>query len=527
MASANYDGSAGLLHGSLTLKNTTLHAFATQYRTIVLDNKGNWQGVSEWATTPEFASFDPNEIVNVPFSINGKQDTNFMIQINYEISGQTQTFYYTRKAIEENFGPIGFVAPTVTPTPTAVPTIAYTPAPTQEPTYTLTPQPTITPTQQPTPTATSSPTPTATPAPLADLVFGNVKSIAGEWGEDYKDGKKDYRVELDVSNLGNIGSGAFYVSAPGLEQKLRFDGIEPGKALPVAFDLKLPTGKNSIDVVIEAENKANEKGGNNSYNVVINVPEPPFKLVCDGCTGEEEYNKFFDIALNDYRHVLGVYGINEKDARMVVSPSKKGGVGFDFYINGKHGINGGYMSDFTPDPTDRGHKHEMAHAVNHTLFSTKNDLIIDIEPWYNTFDEGSAQYASGEVESAKLRSALLREDDGSMKNYNVMDAIELAASNPSRFWERVDSPDNAGWLTGMVQYLLLEREGLTPEKHAVAMEKLAEYYKEPGAKTNRERIQDSYESALGKKLDDLFNGLDFGIKRFYTPPSLTPTPSPQ
>ena len=128
VASASYDGNTGLLHGSLTLKNTTPHAFTTQYRTIVMDNSGNWQRVSEWATNPQFISFDPNEIVNVPFSIgNAKQDTNFMVQIQYTINRETKTFNYTREAIEKNFGHIGFVGPTVTPAATTVPATA-TPA---------------------------------------------------------------------------------------------------------------------------------------------------------------------------------------------------------------------------------------------------------------------------------------------------------------------------------------------------------------------------------------------------------------
>ena len=142
---------------------------------------------------------------------------------------------------------------------------------------------------------------------------------------------------------------------------------------------------------------------------------------------------------------------------------------------------------------------------------------IDIEPWYNTFDEGSAMYASGEVESAKRRGADFKKDDGTLFNIVGNDAIlNYLISNPNQFWKEYVFGGNPGHLTGGILFSLLEHEGLTPEKNVVAMKNLAEYYKEPGAKTNKELIKAAYEIALGKNLNYLFNDLlQPGINRFY------------
>jgi len=236
-----------------------------------------------------------------------------------------------------------------------------------------------------------------------------------------------------------------------------------------------------------------------------------FEFVCNDCT-PEQYETARKNALEDYRAVLKVYGIKEEDGRVKFIVDQQG-YSVNFFLGNKFGGAVGGLDDLlNPLYRQRGTKHETAHAINHTLFPTKNN----IEPWYNTFDEGSAQYASGEVEAAKPTSTILREDDGSLKDYNWMKAIDYLISTPNKFWDRVDPPDNAGWLTGQVLYLLLEHEGLTPEKNAVAIKKLTEYYMEPSTRTNKEMIQSAYESALGKSLNHLFDTwLEPGIKRFY------------
>ena len=233
---------------------------------------------------------------------------------------------------------------------------------------------------------------------------------------------------------------------------------------------------------------------------------------------DEQRETFSRNALEDYRTVLKVYGIKKEDARIKIWLEKNESYSIGFYYKDKEG--GNAWVGFDSFTTSRNKfRHETAHAINHTLFKTKIMLdlsIIDTEPWYNTFDEGSAMYASGEIESAKPTSTILREDDGSLKDYNWMKAIDYLISTPNKFWDRVDPPDNAGWLTGQVLYLLLEHEGLTPEKNAVAIKKLTEYYMEPSTRTNKEMIQSAYESALGKSLNHLFDTwLEPGIKRFY------------
>ena len=120
-----------------------------------------------------------------------------------------------------------------------------------------------------------------------------------------------------------------------------------------------------------------------------------------------------------------------------------------------------------------------------------------------------------------------KKDNGSFTtivgNQAIIDYLVL---NPNQFWERHNFGGNSGHLTGLVLYWLLEHEGLTPEKHTTALQKLAEYYKQPGTKTNKEMIQSAYESALGKNLNYLFNNwMQPGINRFYA--TATPTPTPR
>ena len=233
----------------------------------------------------------------------------------------------------------------------------------------------------------------------------------------------------------------------------------------------------------------------------------------------EQYKTFSANALEDYRAVLGIYGIKEENARLKVMVAKNESYSFNFYFDNKSGTHG--WTGFDSFTTNRAKfRHEVTHAINNTLFPTKNQD----DPWYNTFQEGSAKYASGEVEAAKPTSTLLREDDGSLKDYNWIKAIDYLISNPNKFWDRetfeVSPFSSPGHLTGQVLYLLLDREGLTPEKHTVALQKLAEYYKQLGAKTNKEMIQSVYEFALGRDLNHLFTLLEPGIKRYY----VTPTP---
>ena len=245
-----------------------------------------------------------------------------------------------------------------------------------------------------------------------------------------------------------------------------------------------------------------------------------FELVCDSCTDEQK-TVFGRNALEDYRTVLGIYGINEKDVRLKIIADNQG-YSINFFSGGKVGGAGGMGLDdlINPKYRDRGIKHETAHAINHTLFPTKND----IEPWYNTFDEGSAKYASGEVEAAKGATECFRKDDGSPLCIGGDKAIlDYLISNPNQFWKGIQFSGNPGHLTGLYLYGLLEHEGLTPEKHSVAMKILAESYKSPGTLSNKAMIRTAYEKAMGKDLSTLFDKwLQPGIDRFYT--TSIPTP---
>lgn len=175
---------------------------------------------------------------------------------------------------------------------------------------------------------------------------------------------------------------------------------------------------------------------------------------------------------------------------MVVSVSKKGGVGFGFYIDGNAGGSGGYLKDFTLDPSDRGHKHEMAHAINDTLFPT----------YHSWFDEGMAMYASGELTHP-----------GYLTNYT-----ELKSKGDKWFSERNTPNVNTGHLIGSLFFTALQVEyGMTPEQNRTALDLLKEVYLS-GREPTKDDIKKSFETALNVKLDPLFDLLRPGVMLLYS-----------
>lgn len=267
----------------------------------------------------------------------------------------------------------------------------------------------------------------------------------------------------------------------------------------------------------------------NETPVVEPTPQPIpevklFELVGDNLTAEQ-YKTFHDNSLEDYLKVLDVYGIKKEDARMRIGfwPDMKGYTA-SFYYKDNVGTGGAPgLNDFTTDR--RGMRHEIAHAINHTLFPTK-DPKDQGEPWYNTLDEGSASYASGMdgVEKNKRKIRLYDVDkEGSVNEmssdiYLVSKAYELLEENPELYWKR-RSGDSPGHATGIDLYwFLMEIYDLTPGKNVIALETLAEKYSETG-KLTRKNIQGAYEVGLGLSkggLNNLFDLLKPGIMILYS-----------
>ena len=241
----------------------------------------------------------------------------------------------------------------------------------------------------------------------------------------------------------------------------------------------------------------------------------PYRLYAPTATLEEFKN--FNSALDKaWGIVKDVYGINPSEPIAVVIAEKKQGywielndkarkMGIDF--NKPVSDSGSYtIRDFLANQEkERGIKHELAHRFNESLFPTKNN----IEPWYNTFDEGSAMYASGEVTS--ITSLINHEKWGPQLKVR----LDELRSNPEAYWKNREV-GNPGHATGSDLYTLLVLDyGLTPEKNTIAMKILARYYKEPGTRTNREMIQSAYETAIGTNLSKLFDSIETGIKMLY------------
>src|SRR3989338_3678556 len=173
----------------------------------------------------------------------------------------------------------------------------------------------------------------------------------------------------------------------------------------------------------------------------------------------EQYEATRKNALEDYRAVLKVYGIKEGGGRVKFIVDQQG-YSVNFFLGNKFGGAVGGLDDLlNPLYRQRGTKHEMAHAINHTLFKTKLMLersTIDTEPWYNTFDEGSAMYASGEVTS--ITSLINDERWGSV----LKERLNGLRTNPEIYWKNREV-GNPGHATGSDLFTILVLDyGLTP-----------------------------------------------------------------
>lgn len=232
----------------------------------------------------------------------------------------------------------------------------------------------------------------------------------------------------------------------------------------------------------------------------------PYKLYAPTAT-PEEFNNFNSALDKAWGIVKNVYGMEPNDKIVVYTNTSKQTYGISLmqevldargsldFLKTPHDDIGGYtIRHFNPE--EPGLKHEIAHRFNQSLFPTKNN----IEPWYNTFDEGSAMYASGEIDE------FIR--NGAEKPYKEY------KENPDKWKSRLGGVP--GHTVGYVLFVGLSVDyNLTPEKNTIALKKLAEYYKEPGIKTNKEMIKAAYEQALGVSLEPLFKLLESGITLLY------------
>ena len=122
----------------------------------------------------------------------------------------------------------------------------------------------------------------------------------------------------------------------------------------------------------------------------------------------DQYGIFHENVLEDFKTVLGVYGINEIEATMAIGINfwdfaGTGGYFVRLYLNDEIGIAAGQLKDLTSYRS--GLRHEMGHAFNEILFPT----------YHRWFDEGMSQYVASGNEGW----------DGLKKRY------ELAKSNPT------------------------------------------------------------------------------------------------
>lgn len=298
--------------------------------------------------------------------------------------------------------------------------------------------------------------------------------------------------------------------------------LNPERGTDFIVQASLPPGNYNFRIQVDAPGIEEDNYGNNIKEVKFNAtptaekptatptatkeptptitPTPTleaklFKFVCNDCT-PEQYETFSKIAQDDYKHVLGVYGIREEDtvfkAFLIANGPQKGNYGFEFSYNNLTGAHSwARMEDWTKDPEDRGLKHEMSHAVNHSLFPT----------YHSWFDEGMAMYASGELNHP-----------GYLTNYT-----ELKSNGEKWFNGRNTKNVNAGHLIGSSFFKVLEIDySMTPEQNRAALSLLKEEYTKTGNELAKANIKKAYETALGKSLDPLFDLLKPGVMLLYS-----------
>lgn len=220
-----------------------------------------------------------------------------------------------------------------------------------------------------------------------------------------------------------------------------------------------------------------------------------FELACDSCT-DEQYKSFHDNALEDYRTVLGVYGINENDARVEILIGNGENYSIGFYFRGMEGGNAwvGFDSFTTNRQTLR---HEMSHAVNHTLYPT----------YHSWFDEGLAMYASGEVAN-NISFANRHEGNFFYSTVNREENLEQYWSEAGGFV--------AGHIIGVHFFGLMEMDyGLTPKNNRTALSLLNQKHIETGKDLTKFDIKNAYEQVLEISLDPLFDILKTGVMSLY------------
>ncbi len=217
---------------------------------------------------------------------------------------------------------------------------------------------------------------------------------------------------------------------------------------------------------------------------VVQAPIEPFKLQCSRCS-PAQLDSFSKIAKADYEHVLRVYGISEEDAELAIGVGEKGwGATFRYNGNEANTANTGFL-DFTEDPEDRGLKHELAHAINHTSFLT----------YHSWFDEGLAMYASGEINTFLENGMLQR--------------LEKMRNDPS-YWNEFKDAHPGHTIGSHVFGSLAGEYGMTEEQNRTALS-ILQNKRHP---LTRNDIQDAFQTALGTHIDT-FDAVAPGIKSLY------------
>lgn len=237
----------------------------------------------------------------------------------------------------------------------------------------------------------------------------------------------------------------------------------------------------------------------------------PFELVCDFCT-PEQLETFSANAKEDYLEVLKVYGIDERDAKIVVSVDETG-YSPGFYYGGRSGgARGMGPDDFVRDR--REVRHEMAHAINHSLLGS------DLPSW---LDEGLAMYGSGEIDTGlQGGGSIWLYDNPNRPNeatpYSVNEAFTILRNNPADYWKRRGPADVPGHIIGWYFYALMIRDyHMTPGQNRTAIRTIRDIISLSRSPLTKKIIQASYESALGTNLDHLFNDLLApGVNILYT-----------
>lgn len=118
--------------------------------------------------------------------------------------------------------------------------------------------------------------------------------------------------------------------------------------------------------------------------------------------------------------------------------------------------------------------------------------------YHDWFDEGVAQYVSGEVGEV-------------IKDGRFDRDIEKLKTNADAYWSGVTSVSSVNHRIG----LITKTYNMTAEQNRMALAGLHRRYLQKGQEISKRDIEEEYERALGVSLDPIFDFLRSGVVRLY------------